>query len=41
MTRRRLLSASARDALFGIQSDPFSLERFYVLAEDHLDLIRS
>ena len=41
MTRRRLLSASSRDALFEIPSDPASLERFYILAEDDLDLIRS
>lgn len=37
MTRRRLLSASSRDALFEIPSDPASLERFYILAEDDLD----
>ena len=41
MTRRRLLSASSRETLFGIPSDTASLERFYVLAEDDLDLIRS
>jgi hypothetical protein len=41
MTRRRLLSTSSRDALFEIPSDTASLERFYVLAEDDLDLIRS
>lgn len=41
MTGRRLLSASSRGALFEIPSDPVSLERFYILAEDDLDQIRS
>ena len=35
MTRRRLLSASSRDALFEIPSDSASLERFYILATLH------
>ena len=39
MASRRLVSASARETLFGIPSDTASLERNYVLADDDLDLI--
>ena len=39
MALRRLVSASARETLFGIPSDTASLERNYVLADDDLDLI--
>ncbi len=41
MTSRRFLSFSSREALFRIPSDSLSLERFYVLAEEDLILIRS
>ena len=39
MASRRLVSASARETLFGIPSDIASLERNYLLADDDLDLI--
>ena len=41
MPARRFLSSSIRETLFGIPSDPAALERFYVLAEEDLALIRS
>ena len=41
MPARRFLSSSTRETLFGIPSDTAALERFYVLAEDDLVLMRS
>ena len=41
MASRRLLSASARETLFGIPFDTASLERNYVLAEDDFDVIHT
>ncbi|WP_419902887.1 Tn3 family transposase [Kiloniella sp.] len=41
MARRRLLSSSTRELFFGIPSDTLSLEQFYVLGEDDLDLVHS
>ena len=39
MASRRLVPASAREALLGIPSDTASLERNYLLADEDLDLI--
>lgn len=41
MARRRFLSSSTREILFGIPSDTASLERFYVLSDEDLALVRS
>ncbi len=41
MAVRRLLLASARDALLRIPEDLGSLERYYALSQDDLELIRS
>jgi len=41
MAKRYLLSSSVRGSFFDIPSDMASLERYYVLATDDLDLIGS
>ena len=41
MAKRHLLSSTARGSFFDIPSDMASLERYYVLATDDLDLISS
>ncbi len=41
MAKRHLLSSTARGNFFDIPSDMASLERYYVLATDDLDLIGS
>jgi hypothetical protein len=41
MAARRLLSLASKKSFFDIPSDMASLERYYVLATDDLDLISS
>ncbi len=41
MARRKLLTASTRQALFGIPTDTTSLEKHYVFGSDDLALITS
>jgi hypothetical protein len=41
MATRHLLSSAARESFFDIPSGMASLEKFYVLATDDLDLISS